>query len=201
MTLESDLLRVEGVRNASVTVEPDGPLGIRIEVDDRADRDDVAQAVRAVLEARGLSAAFASAKESSGARPSQAASAVTSSPPVRERPPAPDRHRIGLGSVAIAESDRGVELAVRMVDGRRATRRCAGRDHAVWQCLAEMLYDLGDRATARPYVQAVDWLTVDGTPIVTVVVDVGDGHRRIGAAPVRATRGLAVGKAIWSALG
>lgn len=204
MTLEDDLLAVDGVTSVVVSIADSGPFGIQLEVGLDADRSAVIQQIGRVLDDRGLDAAFV---------PTASRIDVVASPgpagadsPQTGDQPGPDRHRErtasvarGVATVATSENSQGVELAVRLVDGSKGTKRCPADEDTVWRALGELLYELADQGGPRPLVETVEWLNVGGVSTVVVVVMAGD-HRRLGAAQVKATRPLAVARAVWVAL-
>ena len=120
------------------------------------------------------------------------------SPPTpASTPPAVVRR---LQSVAVEEGRGGVLVRVSADDGTAAERRArageAGLDDAVVSAIGELV----DRRAAPPLVLEVVEHEVAGTPLVTVVVELGDGSRRVGSAVAEGGRVYAVGYAAWLAL-
>lgn len=204
MTLEDDLLAVEGVTAVVVSLADSGPFGIQLEVGLDADRAAVVQQIGRVLDDRGLDAAFVPTAPRIDVVASPGRVSAASRDAGDRQGADPDTDRIaavahGVATVATSENDRGVELAVRLIDGSKGTKRCAADENTVWRALGELLYELAGPDGPRPLVETVEWLNVGGVPTVVVVVMAGD-HRRLGAAEVKATRPLAVARAVWVAL-
>jgi hypothetical protein len=105
-----------------------------------------------------------------------------------------------LQSVAVEEGRGGVLVRVSADDDTSAERRsrpgAAGLDDAVVAAIGELV----DRKAAPPLVLQVVEHEVAGTPLVTVVLELGDGSRRVGSAVAEGGRVYAVGYAAWLAL-
>jgi hypothetical protein len=87
---------------------------------------------------------------------------------------------------------------VSAADGRSATRRGFATEAGMMDAAAAAAADLA--AADPPEVLAIERLVVDGTAVVTVVVEQADGSRHAGAAVVKASVAYAVARAAWSAL-
>lgn len=107
--------------------------------------------------------------------------------------------RPSLASLAYEESIEGVIVTAVASDGQRFSRKAADTtDAAVSAAIAAAV---GALAEGRP--QRLLWVgseTVDGSEVVTVVVEKTDGTRVAGAAIVRAAKAYAVARATFVAL-
>lgn len=107
--------------------------------------------------------------------------------------------RPSLASLAYEESIEGVIVTAVASDGQRFSRRAADTtDAAVSAAVAAAV---GALAEGRP--QRLLWVgseTVDGSVVVTVVLEKTDGTRVAGAAIVRAAKAYAVARATFVAL-
>lgn len=123
--------------------------------------------------------------------------------PVAPERPAPGAAGTGRGltlaSLAYEESPEGVIVTAVADDGQRFSRRAAApSDEAVSSAVVAAV---GALAEGRP--QRLLWVSaavVDGTEVVTVVIEKADGSRVAGAAIVRAAKAYAVARAAFVAL-
>ncbi len=211
MTLEDELLAVAGVTDALVSIGDSGPVGIQLEIAPGSNRESLVEAIARILRSRGLNADFA-ADPVRPAAPSAVASdreviSSQESPPIPRaaatgkdlRPVRPVPARTAIGTVAVSENDRGVRIAVRLTTGRKRSTESPASEGAIWQSMAELLYEMAGAVGPRPLVETVEWMVIGDVESVIVVIVLGQ-HRRLGAAATTATRPLAVGRAIWAAL-
>ena len=117
-------------------------------------------------------------------------------------PGRPEDHsgpRRTLAALAYEEAADGVTVTAVAEDGQRFSRRAAAiTDEAV---AAAIVAAVGALAEGKP--QRMLWMsaaTVDGSEVVTVVVEKTDGSRVAGAAIVRAAKAYAVARAAFVAL-
>lgn len=248
MSLEAELLSVEGVAEAKVDLQTAGPIGLKISILPGADSDMIAQHVSAVLASRGLRSTVAPllsqddgpstivAGQEHSQRPSDEEPTLRLSIPRRPeaRPPNSrgdlgDRGSVGssetekarsplrpatdvpstddkvrapgvtVATAAVSESAKGVELALRMSDGRRVTRRTLANPRSVAQGVVNALASLLDDTEDPVLLLDLDRKSVEGTVVVTVVVK-ANGAIGVGSAKEFATEILSVARAAWKAL-
>jgi hypothetical protein len=112
---------------------------------------------------------------------------------------APPADAATLASLAFEESAEGVTVTAVAGDGRRFSRRASAMtDEAMSEAVVAAV---GALAEGKP--QRLLWVsgeTIDGTQVVTVLVERSDGIRLAGAAVVRAAKAYAVARATWMAL-
>lgn len=223
MSLEAELLAVDGVAEAEVDLESDGPIGLKISIVPGADSATVAQQVSEVLANRGLSSSVTPIAQAAGYRgtivageaavervPTEARSEDVPDPsPIQPTPAATVKtevvqvaapSRVEVSTAAISESAKGVELALRMSDGRRVTRRTRPNPEAVSQGVVTALTDLVEGITEPVSLVDLERKNVDGTIVVTIVIS-ENGRVGVGSAKEHATEILAVAKAAWKAIG
>ena len=197
--LRDDLLSLSGVEQAELDGDPSAPSGIRVRVRQGADASAVAGEVHRVLAQHGL-------------RPEDGAHF--------ESPPSPDRRgdpsievpcaeagdvstaeavaSVSLLAVGISEGVDGVTVTAAGPDGDVSVRAAGWSLPAVDQAIVVAVAELAGAATA-PLVCSVDERDLDGTSVVTVVIE-ESGVRQVGSAVVRSGRAYAVGRAVWAAL-
>ena len=197
--LSEDLLGLPGVEHAELDGDPIAPAGIRVRLRHGADASTVAGEVRKVLAQHGL-------------RPETATHV--------ESPPLPDRRGdtsidprladgedastvepvadVGLAAVGIVEAPDGVTATAIGPAGDASVRAAGWSTPAIDQAVIFAVAELAGAAT-RPLVCSVDERVLDGTSIVTIVIE-ESGVRQVGSAVVRSGRAYAVGRAVWAAL-
>jgi len=114
-------------------------------------------------------------------------------------PRAAEDDRPVLASLALEESAEQVVVTAVASNGMRFTRRAADTTDAALS--AAVAAAVGALAEGRP--QRLLWVsteTVDGSEVVTVVLEKVDGGRVAGAAVVRAGKAFAVARATFAAL-
>jgi hypothetical protein len=229
-SLRDELRALAGVASAEVEAEGDVPSGIKVRLLPDADADRVGAEVQRVLAAHGMRSRIASdGGASSPGVPARSVSGptitagtapiepppsarVSPGPEALDSPPAPapavGRSSVPsvsvpaggeLASLAFEESSDGATVTAISTDGKRFTRRAAAiTDEAV---AAAVVAAVGALAEGRP--QRLVWVTtetVQGTTVVTVLVEKADGSRCAGAAVVRGAIAYAVARATWMAL-
>lgn len=216
MSLEAELLAVDGVAQAEVDLESDGPIGLRITIVPGADSSRVAQQVSEVLANRGLSSSVTPIADAAGYRrtivageedvapkpasapPTDGVEAQPGAPEPKPSPRAPQR-ALEVATAAISESANGVELALRMSDGRRVSRRTRANPEAVAQGVVTALTDLvGGLVEPVSVVECQRRIVQDAT-IVTIVVT-ENGRIGVASAQEHGTSILSVAKAAWKAI-
>lgn len=221
-SLRDELLSVVGVASAEVDADDDTPSGVRVRLLPDADANRVGLEVQRVLASHGMRSRVAS-DESVAAPvvdlappdvvpprpvvpPPLPEPAVVVEPPPAEAgtrspfaPPQEPGDRPVLASLAFEESADGVTVTAVAADGRRFSRRAgAVTDQAVSEAVVAAV---GALSEGKP--QRLLWVsaeTIDGTQVVTVLVERTDGTRLAGAAVVRAAKAYAVARATWAAL-
>lgn len=192
LSLREQLLALPGVAEAEVDGDDSAPSGVRIRLAPQARAEVVGSEVQRLLATRGVRSRLGG----------EAAVAV---PPLFE-PLAQDEEPLsgaavpvgGLQSVMVEEGRSGLRVTVVTTDGRRATGRGEASEAGL---IAAVLAAVGELAEGvEPRVLSVDWREIDGSRVVTVVLEVAGGRRGAGAAVVHASPGYALGRAAWSAL-
>lgn len=212
MTLEQELIEIDGVRAATVDVSGGEVTTLHVELSDDADRTRVAEAVDLILRRHGLRS-----------RPLAASGAVESDPepdgdlepeegpepdPVADEPPevevaveSPSPVAVPAGAIdAVRVTHRRgmVEYTVETADGAEASVTSIPREEARHQALAEAVASaLG--VAVRPHVVEVRRQPVGGREAITVVLDLGD-DLAVGTSFERGSAELALARAVASAL-
>ena len=113
--------------------------------------------------------------------------------------PSPTAEPASIGGVAVEEDEAQVHITVRTSDGRVATRSVPATAHGLDVAAAEACVELAAPET-RPRVLAVVDGTIEGAPIVTVMLEGLAGRRFAGTSVVYGSRAYAVARATWAAL-
>jgi hypothetical protein len=216
-SLRDELLAVPGVTEAEVEDAGSGPSGVRVKLDPDADAGRVGIEVQRVLAAHGLSSRMAGDPgdaeapppivgfpapgdgPSAGSSLDDESAGPPSGPPESPDVPAaaPAAPAAGLAAVRVEESREEVVVTAIATDGRTHSERTAPRSDAM---LAAVVAAVATLAEGRPpAVLALERTEVDGSLVVTVVLERADGSRGAGASVVRASQAFAAGKAAWSA--
>lgn len=107
--------------------------------------------------------------------------------------------RPGLEAVAVEEGRNGVLVRARHTSGAEAARRATpigpGLDEAVVAAVAEL-----HGASTLPMIVSIAEQSIDGTRVITVMLEVGRENRVVGSAVYDGGRAYAVGRAAWAAL-
>ena len=229
-SLRDELMALPGVADAEVDAEGGAPSGVRVRLLPEADAQRVGAEVKRVLASHGMSSQVAAGGERLAPVVGlhSAPATIAEQPPIAEPPradePSPTRgsgvagtrvpapepvrphepvemasRRLALASLSYDESPAGVIVTAVADDGQRFSRRAAApTDEAV---SAAVVAAVGALAEGRP--QRLVWVSaamVDGSEVVTVVVEKSDGTRVAGAAIVRAAKAYAVARAAYAAL-
>jgi hypothetical protein len=192
-SLREQLLALPGVAEAEVDGDDTAPAGVRIRLAPEAQAEMVGREVQRVLTTWGVRSRLGG----------EAAAAV---PPLfepaaeKEAAPPPAAASPGgrLQSVILEEGPAGVQVTVVGSDGRRATGRGEASEEGLESAIIAAVGRLAEGE--EPRVLSVEWVEVDGSRVVTVVLEGAGGRRGAGAAVVRASRSYAVGRAAWTAL-
>jgi hypothetical protein len=204
--LRRDVLGIEGI--ADVVVEDrEGTPVVRVWLDGSRDPDHVAAEIRSMLAAstpqgparpaerppmprrtglgRGLDSLIPAAGE---------ATSPPVAPPLTPLRTTPDP--IQLEIVAVVESALGVVVRAEDSAGRSAEvgARDGGVDQAVASAVAAIV------GLPEPLLVSADVHEVASDSVVTVVLDLADGTRRVGSALARVGMPYTVGRAVWAAL-
>ncbi len=206
VTLEQELIEIEGVRTATVDVSGGEVTTLHVELSDDADRTRVAAAVDVILRRHGLRS-----------RPLAAPGASESDPEPDEGPepdPAPEEPleaevavespspgavpKDAIDAVRVTHRRGMVEYTVECADGAEASVTSVPREEARHQALAEAVASaLG--VAVRPHVVEVRRQPVGGREAITVVLDLGD-DLAVGTSFERGSAELALARAVASAL-
>ncbi|MDX1690122.1 MAG: hypothetical protein R3290_03760 [Acidimicrobiia bacterium] len=118
-------------------------------------------------------------------------------PPAYEPPSAAGRDAT-FATLRVDESPEGLVITATASDGRSLTQRSGPSEDGLYESVVSAVGALADGRP--PTLVDVERKAVDGTEIVTVVVERADGTRFAGSAVVRAGKAFAVARATWSAL-
>ena len=212
-TLHSELLAVAGVASAKVDVGNGAtPAGVKVSLAPDADARRVSVEVQRVLAAHGVRSRFSSEEDEPPDAPPSVPDLVTPIPQPQEtvsappmpvvpmppssvpsvRPPIPE-----VTSVSVDEQWDDLTVSVVLADGRRASRVVGfGTDEFDAAIIAAVAEAVGESVTKV----AMEWIEVDDSSVVTVVIKRSDGSLAAGAGVVRFGRAFAVGTATRSAL-
>lgn len=209
--LQHDLLAIPGVAAAVVEGEAAAPTGVRVHLAVAADPAAVGGAVQRLLESRGMRSRLAAALPASAVPPLVLAAApdlpetpieVALEAGAGEAEPAPMVRADaieGLATLTIEESSSEVLVVATSVAGERFSRRTT--DVAEAAVAAAVVAVVGAMVEGRPpRLLAMLHSVVEGTEVVTVVLERRDGTRVAGAAALRSGRPYAVARATWAAL-
>jgi hypothetical protein len=105
----------------------------------------------------------------------------------------------GLEAVAVEEGRHGVLVRARDGSGLEAVRRSSATGRGLDEAVVAVVAELHGSATLPMIVSLVEQ-DIDGTRIVTVMLELGRGSRVVGSAVFDGGRAYAVGRAAWSAL-
>jgi hypothetical protein len=221
-SLRSELLGISGIESAEIEGDVGAPSGVKVRLAPGADAAAVSEQVQRILAAHGLSSELS--PEEGGAAPTSSAAPerflVAAPEPeegatdeevteVEEGPPPPAviiEHRVStaaavrwLASIAVEEDREGVSVIATAEDGSSETRRARGDALGLDEAVVAAVGALVDPALPVPVLVAVDDRQVDGSTVLTLVIDVAD-YRMAGSTIVEGGRPYAVGRAAWAAL-
>jgi hypothetical protein len=106
---------------------------------------------------------------------------------------------VTLAAVTVEEDDTGVTVVARSSAGESSSRSVPATRHGLDEAAAMAAAELITPDTP-PRVVAVTDQTVEGSPVVTVVLEIHSGRRVAGASVVHGSRAYAVALAAWAAL-
>jgi hypothetical protein len=124
---------------------------------------------------------------------------VAPGPP--ETVPAPSdapRSGVGLAAVSVTEDADGIDVVVVAGDGRRVSRPARAGGDAIDRAAAAATVALVSAEGGR-VVALHDW-EVEGSAVITVVMEDDTGRRHAGATTIEGSRAYAVARAVWVAL-
>lgn len=196
--LREDLLNLPGVEHAELDGDPIAPAGIRVRLSDDVDPSTVADDVRRVLAVHGLR------PDIDGEEPqpqTSDADASSNEPLLTDGEHAPDivvTMSRRLTSIGITEERDGVLVTATGPSGAVSVRAAGVSVPAIDRAVVEAVAEVFGTVT-RPLVCSVEERDLDGTSVITLVIEEG-GERLVGSAVVRSGRAYAVGRAVWTAL-
>ena len=211
--LHEALSAIEGVERSEVELTDVGPLAVRVQLAQGADRIAVAEAVQRLLEAHGLRSRVAPDRRKPGpdtppAPPRESPGpALTPGPPppapVRavvepSIPPVPAPAPLGIESVSVSETADGVVVAVQAHGGQTATRRSRRTERALQEAIVTAVGELFDPDAPSLGLRAIEYS--ETFVALTVYLEGPDGRIRTGASLIAAGRPFALAQAVWAAL-
>ncbi|GMQ84486.1 MAG: hypothetical protein BMS9Abin07_0050 [Acidimicrobiia bacterium] len=194
-TLRDELLSLPGVESAVVEGDAMTPQGVRVRLATGVDAAVVGEEVQRVLAAHGLRSEMASSSRVRRGPMEVEVSPRGSTPTRAPRPRVEVQEK--LAKVSVVEDRRGVMVRAETSTGRiadRAARSSGTRlDDAVVAAVSELA-----GVSPAPIVLCIDERDVEGTPVMTIVVE--DGRERFaGSSVVEGGRPFALGLATWMA--
>ena len=90
-------------------------------------------------------------------------------------------------------------MRARHTSGAEATRRATPTDRGLDEAVVGAVAELHGSATL-PMIVSIAEQSIEGTPVVTVMLEVGRERRVVGSAVFDGGRAYAVGRAAWAAL-
>ncbi len=224
--LSEELLGVPGVAGADVERVGEQPTGVRVRLDPGADAAVVGAEVSKILGAHGIRsriggpAAAAAPPSDSGPPPppgapgtvvalarAEAAGGGGAAPvplAIDQGEPAPSGITgvvtgVSLAGVSVEETRDAVVVTATAADGRDVARRARWSEGGLNEALTASVASLaGEEVT--PELIAVEKTDVQGTTVITVILQRRDGSRLAGAAVVEAGVPFALARAMWAAL-
>ncbi len=184
--LRDQLLNLPGVESAVIEGDALTPEGVRVRLSAGVDAASVGEAVQRVLAAHGLRSEMAAPEEPVTVE-------LDESPP----PARTTERRETLSSISIVEARQGITVRAETSSGRSADRpaHAGGRrlDEAVIGAVSEL-----NGLTPTPIVLSIEERDVEGTRVVTIVIDDGIS-RYAGSSVIDGGRPFALGQATWTA--
>lgn len=190
--LRDDLLGLPGVAHAELDGDPIAPAEVRVRLSLGADASAVAGEVGRILARHGLRPVTGNAHDAPAPVSEVEQSSVVDDPDVLLF------SRVGLASIGIAEGSREIIVTATGTAGHASACASGPSIPAIDQAIVDVVAELAGRPT-RPRVCSIDERILDGTSVVTVVIE-ERGERVAGSAVVRFGRAYAVGRAVWAAL-
>lgn len=182
--LSDDLLSVPGVASAQLDGDAMTPNGVRVQLAPGVDAAVVGDEVQRVLSLHGLR--------------SEVSERVTDPGSVDVPVVLTTSADVSLSSVGVTEGRDGVVVEALADDVVVSVRAAGASGPALDQAVVSAIAQLAG-ATSTLLIRSVDVRDIDGTSVVTVVLD-EDGDRLVGSAIVEGGRAYAVGRAVWTAL-
>lgn len=193
--LTADLLRdqlqsLPGVESAVIEGDALTPEGVRVRLASGVDAASVGEAVQRVLAAHGLRS------EMTTPRPS--ITVELDPAPVPPDPAIRMERREALATVAVVEGRSGITVRAETTTGRSADRPAGATGKRLEEAVVGAVSELAG-SSPTPVLVAIEDNEVEGTQVVTVVVDDGRA-RHAGSSVVESGRPFAVAQATWTAL-
>jgi hypothetical protein len=188
--LRDQLLSLPGVESAVIEGDALTPEGVRVRLAAGVDATAVGEAVQRVLAAHGL--------RSEMARPGDAITVELDTTPSPSEPAVRIERRETLATVSVVEGRGGITVRAETTTGRSVDRPAAATGRRLEEAVVGAVSELAG-ATPAPVLLAIEDRDVEGTLVVTVVVDDGR-HRHAGSSVVESGRPFAVAQATWTAL-
>ena len=188
--LRDELLRVPGVESADIEGDALTPQGVRVRLSAGVDASAVGEEVQRVLAAHGL--------RSEMAQPGTPLTVELPEEPV-QAPAVPQPLVVeSLAKVSIVEGRDGITVRAETTAGRDASYPAVSSGDRLDEAVVAAVAALVGMVPA-PVIVEVEDRQVDGTPLVTIVLEVGR-DRFAGSSIVEGGRPFAVGRATWIAL-
>lgn len=105
-----------------------------------------------------------------------------------------------MEGVSITEGRTGISVTAVASNGRSTTRRARSTEAGLDEAIVTAVSELVDPQQAAPLLVAVFEHDLSDTALITVLLEVGGGERRVGTAVLDGGRGYALAKATWQAL-
>lgn len=182
--LRTELLEIDGVTDA-VIGGIDTPESVRVILAPDANVPVVELLVHEVLSAHGLLGS------------GEVESVQSTIAPVDATGPTGFRR---LASLAVTEGIDGVTVTAQSGDGRTASRPARPGAVGVAEAVVAVVSELAIPDQPTPALLVVRDEDLDGSNVVTVLLDLGAGRRRAGAALLDGGRAYGLAKAVWQAL-
>lgn len=183
--LRSELLSIDGVSEAIVS-GLDSPESVRVVLSPDANVPVVELLVHEVLSAHGL---LSDSEKESSREPTLVPIGMSDSD---------GRNR--LESLAVTEGVGGVTVTASSSNGGIATRPARPGAVGVAEAVVAVVAELSIPGQPCPALLVVRDEELDGSNVVTVLLDLGAGRRRAGAAMLDGGRAYGLAKAVWQAL-
>lgn len=222
-SLRDELLAVPGVAEAEVDESGTNPSGVRVRLAPEADAQAVGIEVQRILASHGMrsrvnDADTASANGDGTAAPVVALPTAAATPPLippmpTSAPPSPGEPMVdtalyapsaaagydaALAGLRVDESPEAIVITATSSDGQSATRESDLSENGLYEATIAAVGALADGHA--PVLLDVERRTVDGTEVISVIVERANGSRAAGSAVVQTTRAYAAARATWSAL-
>jgi hypothetical protein len=188
--LRDQLQSLPGVESAVIEGDALTPEGVRVRLEAGVDATAVGEAVRRVLAAHGLRSEMATSRPSITVELDPAPSPSTQAIRVERRET--------LATVSVVEGRSGITVRVETTRGRSADRPAAATGRRLEEAVVGAVSELAG-VSPSPMLLAIEEHDVEGSHVVTVVVDDGR-ERHAGSSVVESGRPFAVGQATWTAL-